>query len=343
MRKASRASFPAFTLIELLVVIAIIALLAGLLLPAVQSAREASRRAGCSNHLRQIGLALHQYQSTVGSFPPFRVMSILPYRLTGPSIESNASAQAMLLPHLDQGPLYNSINLSIPLYAEPIWEGYPENETVARVFVEVYLCPSDPLIVQQPYGPVSYRANAGLCGVDCSTGLASMPAILSNGIDTGLFTARGATPAAVTDGLSNTLGLAEKLVGTPGGGTFDPRRDWLDISNEPSAWTGLTASAWTQLCEHPFLSKPGRWPSGSSWLLGNNVATHFYVAAPPNPPVTDCDTNRSGVLSAGSLHPGGVNVSMADGSVRFVGNGIAVGVWRALGTRAGGEVISTPY
>ncbi len=343
MRNSLRRAFPGFTLVELLVVIAVIGLLAGLLFPAVQAAREVARRANCANHLRQLGLALHQYQSAVGSFPPFRVLSILPYSLTPPYIESNASVQTMLLPQLDQGPLYSSINFSIPFNGDAVWKDYPENDTVARVLLDVFLCPSDPLTAQQSYGPVSYRANAGLCGVDCTTGSVSTPAIMSNGIDSGLFTIQGATPSAVTDGLSNTLGFAEKLVGTPSGGTFDPRRDWLDISNEPSAWTGLTASAWIQLCEHPFSPKPGLWPSGSSWLLGNSVATLFYVAAPPNPPVIDCDTNRSGVLSAGSLHPGGVNVSMADGSVRFVGNGIAVSVWRALGTRAGGEVISASY
>jgi prepilin-type processing-associated H-X9-DG protein len=105
----------------------------------------------------------------------------------------------------------------------------------------------------------------------------------------------------------------------------------------------LTVSQWIRECEHPFLQQPGSSPSGNSWLLGVNVATLFYVAAPPNPPVADCATHVAGVLSAGSLHPGGVNVSMTDGSVRFVGNSIAVDVWRALGTRAGSEVISATY
>ncbi len=99
----------------------------------------------------------------------------------------------------------------------------------------------------------------------------------------------------------------------------------------------LSVSQWLQLCRDPFFKTPGVGPSGSSWLLADPAATLFFVAAPPNPPVTDCATNVAGVHSAGSLHPGGVNVSMGDGSVRFVRQSIDVGAlvrWApALGAR----------
>ena len=333
MRGPWRTATSGFTLIELLVVIAVLGLLAALLLPAVHSAREASRRSLCAGHLRQIGLALQQYQSAVGSFPPYRFFAVLPYTLPPAPVQVRVvSAQASLLPQLDQAPLYNAINFSIPFYETPVPIGYPQNETVARVFLDVFLCPSDPLTSQQAYGSVSYRVNAGSCG-RCAE---------ENGPDSGLFTTRGATPASVIDGLSNTLAFAEKLVGTAESNSFDPRRDW-DLVEVPLDGAATSLSQWIQLCEQPFLAKPGTRPSGSSWLIGANVSTAFYVAAPPNSQLTDCATHLAGVLSAGSLHPGGVNASMADGSVRFVTQGIDARIWRALGTRAGGEVISTPY
>ena len=341
MRWFSKPAARGFTLVELLVVIAIIGLLAAMLMPAVQAAREAAHRASCSNHLRQLGLALHQYQSSVGLFPPYTIQSVLLFFSTkSPYIVNQVSPQTMLLPDLEQTALYNAINFSIPTLLEPFSIKYPQNESVARVFLDVFLCPSDTLTARQAYGPINYRVNAGLCGFDCSTAATPTTPPSANGVDSGLFTSRGVTPAAVTDGLSNTLGFAEKLVGTPDGGQFDAQRDWLDVSNLSPAWTPLTASQWDQLCENPFVSAPGIGHSGSSWLIGEISATRFHVAAPPNPQLTDCGTHRSGVFSARSLHPGGVNVSMADGSARFVGQGIAPDVWRALGTRAGGEVIS---
>ncbi len=331
MRGRWRMATAGFTLIELLVVIAILGLVAGLLLPAVQSARGTSLRAVCADHLRQLGLALQQYQSAVGSFPPYNLLAVLPYTPPPNPVEARlVSAHTALLPQLVQAPLYNAINFSVPFYEVPVPIGYPENETVARVFVDVFLCPSDPLTRQHPYGPVNYRVNAGSCG-RCA---------VENGQDSGLFTSRGATPASVIDGFSNTLAFADKLVGTADNNTFDPGRDWY-VVEVPLDGATTSLSQWIQLCEQPFLERPGPRPSGSSWLIGAKVATAFYVAEPPNPRLTDCATHVAGVLSARSLHPGGVNVAMADGSVRFVGQGIDIGVWRALGTRAGGEVISS--
>lgn len=334
MRRSSPRVIPGYTIVELLVVIAIIGLLAALLLPAVQYAREAARRASCSNNLRQLGLALYQYQSSVGTFPPYWIHSLLPFYSThSPYIVNQVSAQTMLLPQLDQRPLYDSINFSAPCSLFPITTEHSENETAARVVVGVFLCPSDSLTAAQAFGPISYRANAGPCGACASP----------QGMSGGLFTTRGATTASVADGLSNTLGFAEKLVGSPDGSPFDPRRDWYNVSGQPPQTTLLTPTRWVEYCADLFLQVPGFGPSGGSWLVGDDASNLFFAAAPPNPPLTDCATHLAGVLSASSTHPGGVNVSMADGSVRFVSQTINAQVWRALGTRAGGEVISASY
>ena len=336
MRKRDVWVSQGFTLVELLTVIARIGLLTGLLLPAVQSAREAARRASCSNHLRQLGLALHQYQSAVGSFPPIRMMSVLRYyRSTSPYLVSDISPQTALLNQLEEGPLYNSINFSIPTGVFlPVTPEYQGNETAARTIVDVFLCPSDWLTDRHLYGPVNYRANGGLCG-ECEMG----PSLSPNG----LFTLSGARPAEISDGLSNTISFAEKLVGTTSGSAFNPRRDWFDVSGLPYISPDLSVSSWIQVCERPFIIKPGFGPSGGSWLLGDNVASRFYFAAPPNASATDCTNRIAGVLSASSLHYGGVNVSIADGSVRFIVQSIDINLWRSLGSRSGGEVMSAIY
>ena len=222
-RSFSRSPSSGFTLVEVLVVIAIIGLVVALALPAVQSAREAARRAICINHLGQLGLALQQYQSQVGSFPPFRLMSVLPYYGSSPPYTVNCvSAQSQLLPGLEQGPLYNAINFSVPCFLDPATEDHPENGTAARVLLDVFVCPSDTLTREQRFGPINYRANAGPCG-DCEELPPPTSASVVEALGRGLFSGDGATLAAVADGLSNTLAFAEKLVGTPSEKTFDTK------------------------------------------------------------------------------------------------------------------------
>jgi prepilin-type N-terminal cleavage/methylation domain-containing protein/prepilin-type processing-associated H-X9-DG protein len=342
MRRASCRAARGMTLIELLVVIAILGVLVGLLLPAVQAAREAARRAGCANNLKQVGIGLQQYCAAIGVFPPLNCQSLLPLvGLNGLPFVSDVSPQALLLPQLEQVALYNAINFHVPCNLNPEIPGFTENATVARTVLDVYLCPSDDLTHRHAYAPVSYRVNGGLCGA-CAPGFVRSP--FRDGIN-GAFTRSGTRTAEILDGTSNTLAFAEKLVGTPDGDGFDRRRDWIEAVDWVKGAV-LPVTEWVGLCERPVTWTPGRPPSGGSWLVGGVMATQFYTAAVPNPSITDCGNfvdNGVGVFSAGSLHSGGVNVSMADGSVRFIANGINVAVWRALGTRSGSEVVSPPF
>jgi len=148
---------PAFTLIEVLVVVGIIGILAGLTLPAVQAAREAARRAACANHLRQWGLATQNFASTYNGFPSEVMLKTL--RPRPRVVLAHISIPCQLLGHLEQGSLYDSMNFDVPMVF--IDNLPPENLTAATRTVGVFLCPSDPLAMANPYGCLSYRGNVG--------------------------------------------------------------------------------------------------------------------------------------------------------------------------------------
>jgi prepilin-type N-terminal cleavage/methylation domain-containing protein len=198
-----------FTLIELLVVITIIVALVALLLPAIQSAREASRRIQCTNNLKQIGLALHSYHGTVGSLP------------WGIGLEKSFdvaqfwSALALILPFMEQQPLHNAINFNLPG-----WSFIPENETGRNAQIAIFLCPSDPDHLINPQGHTNYAANFGTIPISFSPN------------STGVFVPVPESPivtiAAITDGTSNTVAFGEI---NKGFGAFgNPQRDALTPS-----------------------------------------------------------------------------------------------------------------
>ncbi len=307
------SSRPGMTLIELLVVIGIIALLVGLLLPAVQTAREAAHRIRCANNLKQLGLATHVYEATWGSFP----MLLTPGTLM--------STQSVLLPYLELMPLYNAINFDIRtgrLSALP-----RGNATAARQAVDVFLCPSDPVPVNSPYAINTYRVNAGVCRLCDDAG-------------PGAFGSLHTTRAAdFHDGLSNTLAFSEKPVGSGEGGVYSPFRDWFRTPS-PSPFT---ADAWVATCalRRPDLASVYL-DAGGSWMIFGAKYTWFFTLLGPNSRIPDCGEigvdNGIGVFAARSYHPGGVNAALADGSVRWFTSGIAPMTWRGLGTRAGGEI-----
>lgn len=306
-----------FTLIELLVVIGIMGILVGLVLPAVQAAREASRRMRFSNNLRQIILASHAYEASAGAFPPATSGRVLP-EFEGRGVA--LSPHCLLLPYLDQGPVYAAINFHIPsLIFEDLDAG---NLTVYRHPIAVFLCPSDPAAID--YG-TNYRANAGPCQ-------------MCDDEEQGAFIVRApGRLAGFRDGLSQTLAFAEKPRGSMAP-TYSAFRDWAELR----VWAA-NASQYVGLCSGLRKPRAIHFDAGSSWLLAGAAYTHFFVSVPPNSPIPDCGNghnNGIGVFASRSYHPGVVNAAMADGSVRSFTSGTDAAVWRSLGTRSGGEAVA---
>lgn len=309
--RVSRSS-RGFTVVELLVTIAIIAILAALLLPAVQQAREASRRVVCANNMRQIGLAMHQYVSGHGVFP------------AGQGAKSQ-SFLVTILAHLDGQPLYDAINHDVDVSG-------PENHTGMATRLSVFLCPSD---TREPYGyPTSYAGNSGDGYYpNKSNGLFSTTDIPQE---------RWLPFGGLTDGASTTAAVSEWLVS--GLGDSDPRRAFhLSPVGAPSdnlAFEIRCRSLAGMVSRVSPRAEP--WYDG---LWSKTLYDHFFGINMPNcsnairsPAARAQDT--LGTSPAASCHPSGANVLFADGHLVFVRESIALAAWRALGTRDGGEIVT---
>ena len=314
-----------FSLIETLVVMGLLSVLVSLLLPAVQAAREAARRAQCANHLRQMILAAHAFEAAGGGFPCHGPQP------AGSGKRNISSVHSALLPYLEQRATYDAINFNTP-FQSPNWIDYTGNGTAARQRIDAFLCPSDPMvgIPATQFAPNSYRANNGLGETIRLPG-----SDLWMSANDGAFDASRPTMplAEFLDGLSNTLAFAEKPVGSGSAGTYHPFRDW-----NHSFASVATADEWVAACAGPEWRDRPETNSGSSWLLRAQIYTEFYVKRPPNDTVPDCGSEGStgeGVFTARSYHSDGVNAALADGSVRFFASQTDVKTWRALGTRAG--------
>jgi prepilin-type N-terminal cleavage/methylation domain-containing protein/prepilin-type processing-associated H-X9-DG protein len=355
---------PGFTLIELLVVIAIIAVLIALLLPAVQSAREAARRSQCVNNLKQLGLATHNYSDQNGCFP---LKDMYPHAATS-GCGWSLSWPLAILPGLEQTPLYNAYNFFFTTggadydVACGTGNGWV-NITVAKAQVAGYLCPSENLSqrpdqAQGGLGTMNYYGNLGGPGVIASlTGL-----IIPNGasviptIGSGYNAGGPVSFASVTDGTSNTALFSEKLYGAYSSSTPirvnspNAKRGIFRPSGPFVHDTGDQAQAMTFIgnCKSiPATTNSDSSAAGLSWVKSYpnysviNTYTHF---GGPNSIACSNEHSYWGGPSASvpptSNHPGGVNVGMADGSVRFVKDTTNLQAWWALGTRNGGEVIS---
>jgi prepilin-type N-terminal cleavage/methylation domain-containing protein/prepilin-type processing-associated H-X9-DG protein len=299
----------AFTLVELLVAIAIVGILVALLLPAVQAAREAARRGACTNNLRQIGVAMHNHHDTLGNFPPARNAWPLVH-----------SPQARLLPYVEQETLQRVVDYKLPLSA-------PANAAASQMLLKLFVCPSDGAgrVNGSTHGGTNYVANVG-------SGTESYGLIAAGD---GVFNQSPLGFRELVDGSSSTAAFSESLLGSGVASTTsspkDARRERLLVAggNDTTPADCNAAS--------------GIWSGqrGSKWIdghYGNALYNHYYV---PNPREWDCG-NASGnkaLSTARSMHPGGVNVLMADGSVILQANNIELKVWRAIATRCGGESV----
>lgn len=317
-----------FTLVELLVVIAIIGVLVGLLLPAVQAAREAARRMSCSSNLKQIGLAVHGFHDVHRGLPPQATY------VQGTTF-SGYSVHARILPYVEQSNLYAKVDFNL---------GYASQAEVCRTRMPLYRCPSDGRDETRMDGGIEFSSTN--YGFSIGTWLGLDMQTLRGGDGAFGFNFRHSL-AAITDGLSNTLAAADVKTFTPalmdGGQPSAPLTPPPETPQQVVAYGGIFDKDY---CHTQWVT--GRTlQSGLTTTFSPNTKMLYTVAgveydvnftsarvAPNSPP----QTYR--VVTARSYHTGGVNALFLDGSVRFTSSSIPKETWRALGTRAGSEIVS---
>jgi prepilin-type N-terminal cleavage/methylation domain-containing protein/prepilin-type processing-associated H-X9-DG protein len=331
-----------FTLIELLVVIAIVGVLIALLLPAVQAAREAARRAQCTNNLKQLGLALHNYEQTNNALPPLVVLS-------GPSVgvvkwSNGFGPHARIMPYAEQGPLFDTINFDVDMQTPP-------NTTVSATLIGLLVCPSE---IKPSVRALSDGSRYGIANY----GYVSGDWFVWGGLGSNLRGRSAFGPnmsrrwAEFSDGLSQTLLMSE------GKAFMTYYRDCPALANiqDPAHVPPPDADPYAVAPEYlggcALRVDEGR----TQWFESGSHHNGITTAWPPNKRIpggpgkiyADVDLTSSreklgrptfAAATARSFHPGGVNALLGDGSVRFVKSSVDGYTWRALGTVSGAEVV----
>jgi prepilin-type N-terminal cleavage/methylation domain-containing protein/prepilin-type processing-associated H-X9-DG protein len=327
MRKARNA----FTLVELLVVIAIIGILVALLLPAVQAAREAARRMQCANNLKQAALALHNYHSTFQRFPGI-----------GPTSNTAFSVQAQILPYAEQQNLVDLIDFQSPIYTGG---GHGGPATISSEQRRSSPAPGAHVPLPERWAGGSVQPD----GLQCRAGpslsghepgglhrLGPRRELADHRRTDGLFYYGSATRFAdMTDGTSNVVVFSETLLGN------GISQDAEQSPARPHEMVAMQSSNAPNPNLWAITSNPNSWRGyrGYAWILGKSAATTFSTYSPPNPRHPDAAWMAFGWFSARSFHPGGVNVGLGDGSVRFVSDTIDLNTWHNLGSIADGQVL----
>ena len=348
---------PGFTLIELLVVIAIISVLIALLLPAVQAAREAARRLQCTNNMKQIGLAMHNYESTNSVFAPGRINTY---------VAGNGhcwGAYSQMLPYFEQQAVFNAMNFSLNPDPDYTTTTAAANMTAAVTTINMFLCPSDGGDTLIQVGGGMYSVHNYLLNVGSGYSVVQAPpggGPAPNGI---FFENSAVRIAAITDGTSQSVAVSETIrsvFGAPTGfnglAVFaqTPLGGFV-ITGNNTAGNGppiFSDADYTTRCLTP--TPPGFQPTrGVKWLYGAPGHSMYNHRRPPNDKLYDCRgglphsdkspadwQNLSLNVTSRSRHPGGVNSLFCDGHVQFIKDTVNVTAWQALGSRNGGEVVS---
>ncbi|MGA2031267.1 MAG: DUF1559 domain-containing protein [Thermoguttaceae bacterium] len=330
------AGQPGFSLIELLVAISISGLMMALLLPAVQASREACRRIQCANNLRQLSLAALNYHSAQGAFPPARTDSVDRGNIWGPIVR--------LLPFLEQNTAFQKIDFTTSIYD-------PANARLAAKPMPVLRCPSDVNGLDASSDPLAlpglwrnnYRGNAGN-----DTGELDANGTENNN---GVFrTGRRVTIDQISDGTGATALFCEGVLGDGDNDAISNPGDWLILAPASNSRTDIYAALQTVV---PFAGANQQFSfAGRTFLSGNYVDSRYNHIMPPNGPsgvvpngsdLMTAINNGAQATTASSRHAHGVNLALADGSVRFIRNDIDIQTWWGLGSIAGGETLQDAW